>query len=365
MNLNHHKRKKIVAALVLATILVILTYIFNNYLFQQEPLVKNGFYFNTIIAIQLNDSQDESLINTCFDMANTYEHYFSRTLEGSDIYNINHANGAPVEVHDETAELIRYGIAFGDLSDGVFDISIGALTDLWDIPNNNGTIPAQTQIDAALATVDYRQITVDGNTVTLGNPDAALDLGGIAKGYVADRMREYLNANGACEGFINLGGNVLTLGQKANDEPYHIGIRKPFGEDGETITAVDVTDRSIVTYDIACGSSYVMLENGEIVGTFALFLGEDESYRVIEDGAWHLDQPYGTIHRLASNGKARGVSKACFDFCTAKVSYLRADTHENNRTMQSLLEAYGFQKCGTIHSFDGLALVAYDYIVHS
>lgn len=247
MNLNHHKRKKIAAALVLATILVILTYIFNNYLFQQEPLVKNGFYFNTIIAIQLNDSQDEALIDTCFDMANTYEHYFSRTLKGSDIYNINHANGAPVEVHDETAELIRYGIAFGDLSGGVFDISIGALTDLWDIPNNNGTIPAQSQIDAALATVDYRQITVDGNTVTLGNPDAALDLGGIAKGYAADRMREYLNANGACEGFINLGGNVLTLGQKANDEPYHIGIRKPFGEDGETITAVDVTDRSIVT----------------------------------------------------------------------------------------------------------------------
>lgn len=247
MNLNHHKRKKIAAALVLATILVILTYIFNNYLFQQEPLVKNGFYFNTIIAIQLNDSQDESLIDTCFDMANMYEHYFSRTLKGSDIYNINHANGAPVEVHDETAELIRYGIAFGDLSGGVFDISIGALTDLWDIPNNNGTIPAQSQIDAALATVDYRQITVDGNTVTLGNPDAALDLGGIAKGYVADRMREYLNANGACEGFINLGGNVLTLGQKANDEPYHIGIRKPFGEYGETITAVDVTDRSIVT----------------------------------------------------------------------------------------------------------------------
>lgn len=65
-------------------------------------------------------------------------------------------------------------------------------------------------------------------------------------------------------------------------------------------------DRSIVTYDIACGSSYVMLENGEIVGTFALFLGEDESYRVIEDGTWHLDQPYGTIHRLASNGKACG-----------------------------------------------------------
>ncbi len=247
MTPNNDKRKKIVIALVLATIVVILTYIFNNYVFKQEPIAKNGFYFNTIIAIQLNDTTDESLIDDCFQMANTYEHYFSRTLEDSDIYKINHADGSPVEVHEETAELIRYGIAFGELSDGVFDISIGALTDLWDIPNNDGTIPAQADIDTALATVDYRQIVVDGNTVTLKNPDAALDLGGIAKGYVADRMREYLNAHGSDKGFINLGGNVLTLGQKANDEPYHIGIRKPFGEDGETITAVDVTDRSIVT----------------------------------------------------------------------------------------------------------------------
>lgn len=86
---------------------------------------------------------------------------------------------------------------------------------------------------------------------------------------------------------------------------------------------------------------------------------------MIENGAWRSDTPYGTVHRLASNGSVRGLSKACFDFCTAKVSYLRADTHVDNRTMQQLLEAYGFQKCGTIHSFDGLALVAYDYIVHS
>ena len=106
-------------------------------------------------------------------------------------------------------------------------------------------------------------------------------------------------------------------------------------------------DRSIVTYDIACGSSYVMLENGEIVGTFALF------------------QPYGTIHRLASNGKARGVSRACFDFCTAQIGYLRADTHADNRPMQRLLEAYGFRRCGVIHgAVDGGERIAYDCIAH-
>ena len=93
--------------------------------------------------------------------------------------------------------------------------------------------------------------------------------------------------------------------------------------------------------------------------------GEDESYRVIEDGAWHLDQPYGTIHRLASNGKARGVSKACFDFCTAQIGYLRADTHADNRPMQRLLEAYGFRRCGVIHgAFDGGERIAYDCIAH-
>ena len=121
-------------------------------------------------------------------------------------------------------------------------------------------------------------------------------------------------------------------------------------------------DRSIVTYDIACGSSYVMLENGEIVGTFALFLGEDESYRVIEDGAWHLDQPYGTIHRLASNGKARSVSKACFDFCTGLSDYVRVDTHADNRAMQAAIEGYGFRKCGNIYASSGTLRTAYDYL---
>ena len=126
----------------------------------------------------------------------------------------------------------------------------------------------------------------------------------------------------------------------------------------------DYPDRGIVAHDIARGGSYVMTEHGEVVGTFALILGEDESYRVIEDGAWRLDKPYGTIHRLASNGKARGVSRACFDFCTAQIGYLRADTHEENLTMQQLLEAYGFRKCGIIHgAVDGGERIAYDCIV--
>lgn len=120
----------------------------------------------------------------------------------------------------------------------------------------------------------------------------------------------------------------------------------------------------IAAYDIARGSSYVLTEHGEIAGTFALIIGEDESYRVIEDGAWRLDKPYGTIHRLASNGKAHGVSKSCFDFCAAQIDYLRTDTHADNRPMQQLLEKYGFQRCGIIRGARGGGeRIAYDCIV--
>ena len=136
------------------------------------------------------------------------------TIQGKLEALLSRMEGAPVEVHAETAALIRAGIEYGTLSEGAFDITIGALSDLWDIPNNQSTVPAQADIARALATVGYEQIEISGNTVTLENPDAMLDLGGIAKGYAADQMKAYLNENGVHEGFINLGGNVLTLGEK-------------------------------------------------------------------------------------------------------------------------------------------------------
>lgn len=243
---NNDKRKKIMLALILSAIIVLISFIYNNYIAKAEPVAKSDFLFNTIVEIQLNDSTDESLIDDCFVLGESYEQYFSRTRTDSDIYKINHAGGASVEVHEETAALIRTGIEYGAFSEGAFDITIGALSDLWDIPNNQNTVPSQADIARALATVDYKQIDVTGNTVTLKNPDAMLDLGGIAKGYAADQMKAYLNENGVHEGFINLGGNVLTLGEK-KDGPYRIGIQKPFDEGGAVITTVEIDDQSVVT----------------------------------------------------------------------------------------------------------------------
>lgn len=118
---------------------------------------------------------------------------------------------------------------------------------------------------------------------------------------------------------------------------------------------------SLIRQDIAQNNCYVCLENNMLVGTFALILGEDPTYQIIEQGAWHYDLPYGTIHRLASAEHARGISKTCFDFCLGKINYLRIDTHADNMPMQAAIARYGFQKCGIIHIADGTPRLAFDY----
>ena len=114
--------------------------------------------------------------------------------------------------------------------------------------------------------------------------------------------------------------------------------------------------------DIARGDSYVLTENGTVVGTFSFIIGDEPTYQVLLNGRWHADRPYGTIHRLASNGTVRGVSRACFNFCTGLSDYVRVDTHADNRAMQAAIEGYGFRKCGNIYASSGTLRTAYDYV---
>lgn len=219
-----------------------------------EPVTKSGFYFNTIISVTIYDNTKEQTLEDCFSLAAAYENYFSNTIPGSDISNINDAGGSPVAVHDETVELLELAMTYGVLSDGKFDITIGPLTDLWDISTkalldtaSASMIPSESDIASVLSSVDYHNVQIDGNEVRLLDPDAKIDLGGIAKGYIADRMKEFLNENGVTSGFINLGGNFLALGPKSDGSPYTVGIQKPFAETNTPIASVKVTDETVVS----------------------------------------------------------------------------------------------------------------------
>lgn len=211
-----------------------------------EPISQTGFFFDTVVTVTLNGTADETLLEECFSMMNHYEELLSRTREGSDVWNINHSQSAPTQVSDETAFLIETGLSWAEKSEGVFDITIAPLSILWNFQENTGTIPPQEEISAALDHVDWKSVELAGNTVTLTDPEAAIDLGGIAKGYIADQLKDFLLGEGIESGLINLGGNVLSIGAKPEGTDWNIGIRKPFGG-GDLITVVPVNDLSVVT----------------------------------------------------------------------------------------------------------------------
>lgn len=106
---------------------------------------------------------------------------------------------------------------------------------------------------------------------------------------------------------------------------------------------------------------YVILSESAVCGVFYFSKEEDPTYKVIREGAWHLDAPYGVIHRIAGNG-AKGILRTAVAFARQQIHYLRIDTHADNYVMQRALEKQGFQKCGIINIADGSPRIAYDLI---
>lgn len=118
--------------------------------------------------------------------------------------------------------------------------------------------------------------------------------------------------------------------------------------------------QDLIEEDINTNRLFVYLHNGEMEAVFAFVLGPDPTYAKIEDGQWLNDAlPYGTIHRLASSGKSKGVASAVIEWCLEHCQSLRADTHADNQIMQHLLEKNGFTRCGIIHVADGSPRFAY------
>lgn len=114
----------------------------------------------------------------------------------------------------------------------------------------------------------------------------------------------------------------------------------------------------LIERDLSRGVSYLVFEDGELCGTFSYTLGDEPTYKKI-DGKWLDDAPYGTIHRIASNGKSKGLFAFCLQFCETFGVDIRIDTHENNRTMLHLLEKNGFVRCGNITIDDGTTRIAF------
>lgn len=147
-------------------------------------------------------------------------------------------------------DILERGIYYGRESDGAFDITIAPVTSLWDFTGENPSVPPEDELGEAVKRVDYQKISLEDGRVVFQEPSMALDLGGIAKGYIADALKDYLTENGVKSGMINLGGNVLCIGKKPDGKPFHIGVQQPFADRNETVAVVDVEDKSVVSSGI-------------------------------------------------------------------------------------------------------------------
>ncbi|MDO4482270.1 MAG: GNAT family N-acetyltransferase [Bacillota bacterium] len=117
--------------------------------------------------------------------------------------------------------------------------------------------------------------------------------------------------------------------------------------------------RELINEDIEKGYSYVLVDNGKIQAVFSLIDGEDPTYKVIANGEWLNDEPYMTIHRIASRGEMKHASDICYGWTMEKTDNLRIDTHEDNVIMRHVLDRNGFTECGVIYISDGTPRIAY------
>lgn len=217
------------------------------------PVKESGFYLDTICTLEIHDmkkSEAEKVIENTFKEIQKYEKLFSRTMKNTDIYNINHANGEPVEVSDDTIYLLTQAIKVCEESNGKFDITVGKITSLWDFTSDSPKVPNDSDIQAALPTVSYKNIIIEGNTVRLSNPNTWLELGAIAKGYIADKASKYMKDQGVENAVINLGGNIVTLGENENKDGWYIGIETPYSHGNDIIGRLTMKDQTLVTSGI-------------------------------------------------------------------------------------------------------------------
>ena len=250
--------KKLYCVFMLYLILFFMTGCSNN----SRAYSKTDFCFDTAVTLTIYDSasaadEANALIDEAIALCHSYDDMLSRTKEGSEIYQINHAGGEWTTVNDETINLIQAALDYCQMTGGEIDITIAPVKDLWDFSEtDNRVMPPTSDIAQQLTHVDYSLVEIKGNKVRLNDPEAAIDLGFIAKGYIADHIRAFLLENGVKSGLINLGGNIAVIGEKPDGNAFQIGVQKPFAPAGTYCTTIFSSQKVAGTSSVVTSGTY-------------------------------------------------------------------------------------------------------------
>jgi len=234
---------------IILSLLIAAAFLAERKLQSSKPIQKTGYLLDTVITLTLYDTQDQSILDGAYDLCSSCEQIFSPTIETSDIYKMNHRQPGNNRYTPDASVLsmVKKGLEYGEKTDGAFDITIEPVSQLWDFKSEDPSVPAETDLKKAAAEVDYRKVTVSGNDILFADDGVQIDPGAVAKGYIADRIKEYLLEHGVKSAIINLGGNVLCVGEKPDKKPFVIGLQKPYADHTETVRELEVNDLSVVS----------------------------------------------------------------------------------------------------------------------
>lgn len=215
-----------------------------------EPESQSFLMLGTVCTITIYDHPSEEAFSAAFDRIREIENHMSLHTDSSEIALVNaNAGKEAVQVSPDTFAVIGKALEIARLSEGAFDPTIAPLVQAWDIGGENARRPPDEEIAALLPLVDYTKVILEPETreVYLPVEGMALDLGGIAKGYAADEVKQILLDHGVDKAIVNLGGNVLTLGRKVDGSLWRIGIQDPDDGRGAYVMIVELDDTSLVT----------------------------------------------------------------------------------------------------------------------
>lgn len=190
------------------------------------------------------------LLEECRSLCEAIEAKFSAFQPTSAIAEISAQAGIrPVAIDEETFFMLKRAQDFSNLSKGAFDITIRPATALWGIGKKGDYVPDSQDLEQLNELVDYKGLVLDqkNGTAMLQKAGQQIDLGGIAKGYAADKARDHLVQKGCSSALINFGGNIATIGVKQNGESWQVGVQNPLAKRGEFIGTVSLTDQTMVT----------------------------------------------------------------------------------------------------------------------
>ena len=233
--------KKSLIAVILCAVIVfgIVSY---DFISGRSSCEKTSVAMGTVVTVKLfgfGAKNDLDKIET--EINGLEKSVLSWRKEGSDVYRINKGSGTQVSVSPDTVKIIGQCIDISDDCGGVFDITIGNVTKLWDFGGNNQRLPSDDEIKTALGSVGYKNVSISGNAVRI-NKGQSLDLGAVGKGFACDKIKDLLTKGRTKSAVVSVGGSLLIYGNRT----FPIGIVNP-DNDKQSMGTLKLRDTCVST----------------------------------------------------------------------------------------------------------------------